>query len=122
MRSECVTPSSTLPASPPRRSRRTQLPGAGRTGDRVALALSGGRDRPRGRAFPSEIVFAEVKARRRHAADAVSARQWARIGAAAARFLAEETDGTLPCRFDLVLVDRSGAVERIENAASYDEW
>ena len=73
-------------------------------------------------AFPSEIVFAEVKARRRHAADAVSARQWARIGAAAARFLAEETDGTLPCRFDLVLVDRTGAVERIENAASYDEW
>jgi putative endonuclease len=73
-------------------------------------------------AFPGEIVFAEVKARRRHAADAVSARQWARIGAAAARFLAEETDGALPCRFDLVLVDRSGAVERIENARRFDEW
>lgn len=72
--------------------------------------------------FPSEIVFAEVKARRRHAADAVTPRQWARIGAAAARYLAEETDGTRPCRFDLVLVDRSGAIERIENAASFDEW
>lgn len=72
--------------------------------------------------FPSEIVFAEVKARRRHAADAVTPRQWARIGAAAARYLAEETDGTLPCRFDLVLVDRAGTVERIENAASFDEW
>ena len=73
-------------------------------------------------ALPSEIVFAEVKARRRHAPDAVSRRQWARIGAAAARYLAEETDGTLPCRFDLVLVDRTGVVERIENAVTFDEW
>jgi len=73
-------------------------------------------------AFPGEMVFVEVKARRGHAADAVSPRQWARIGAAAARFLAEETDGTLACRFDLVLVDRSGVVERIENAVSFDEW
>ena len=73
-------------------------------------------------AMPTEIVFAEVKARRRHAPGQYRARQWARIGAAAARFLAEETDGTVPCRFDLVLVDRSGAVERIENAASFDEW
>lgn len=72
--------------------------------------------------FPSEIVFAEVKARRRHEAGAVSARQWARIGAAAARYLAEETDGTRPCRFDLVLVDGAGVIERIENAASFDEW
>lgn len=73
-------------------------------------------------ALPSGIVFAEVKARRRHAADAVSPRQWARIGRAAQRYLAEETDGTLPCRFDLVLVDRSGAIERIENAMSFDGW
>ena len=73
-------------------------------------------------ALPSEIVFAEVKARRRHAADAVTPRQWARVGAAAARYLAEQTDGTMPCRFDLVLVDRSGVVERIENAATFDEW
>lgn len=73
-------------------------------------------------AFASEIVFVEVKARRRHAADAVSPRQWARIGAAASRYLAEETDGRLPCRFDLVLVDRAGRIERIENAATFDEW
>jgi putative endonuclease len=72
--------------------------------------------------FPSEIVFVEVKARRRMAADAVTPRQWARVGAAAARFLAEETDGTKPCRFDLALVDRSGRLERIENAARFDEW
>ena len=52
----------------------------------------------------------------------VPLKPWARIGAAAARYLTEETDGTVPCRFDLVLVDRTGAVERIENAASFDEW
>ena len=69
-----------------------------------------------------EIVFVEVKARRTHAADAVSARQWARIGAAASRYLAEMTDGTRPCRFDLALVDRSGRTERIENARAFDGW
>ncbi len=72
--------------------------------------------------FPGEIVFVEVKARRAHDAGAVSARQWARIGAAATRFLAEETDGATACRFDLALVDRSGRLERIENARSFDGW
>jgi putative endonuclease len=72
--------------------------------------------------LPGEIVFVEVKARRRQAADAVTPRQWARIGAAATRYLAEKTDGTKPCRFDLALVDRSGGLERIENAAQFDEW
>ena len=72
--------------------------------------------------MPREIVFVEVKARRRHAADAVSPRQWARIGAAATRYLAEETDGARTCRFDLVLLDRSGRAERIENAITFDEW
>jgi putative endonuclease len=69
-----------------------------------------------------ELVFVEVKARRRHAAEAVTARQWARIGAAASRYLAENTDGSKPCRFDLALVDRMGRLERIENAASFDGW
>lgn len=72
--------------------------------------------------LPGEIVFVEVKARRAHDAGAVSKRQWARIGAAASRYLAEETDGTRPCRFDLALVDRYGRLERIENARSFDEW
>jgi putative endonuclease len=72
--------------------------------------------------LPDEIVFVEVKARRRHAADAVTSRQWARIGAAALRYLAEHTDGTMPCRFDLALVDRTGRLERIENARSFDGW
>ena len=73
-------------------------------------------------ALPDEIVFVEVKARRAHAAEAVSARQWARIGAAASRYLAEMTDGDRPCRFDLALVDGSGRTERIENARGYDGW
>lgn len=73
-------------------------------------------------ALPGEIVFVEVKARRAHAAEAVSARQWARIGAAASRYLAEETDGITPCRFDLALVDRNGRMERITNARSFEGW
>ena len=73
-------------------------------------------------AMPGEIVFVEVKARRGFAADAVTPRQWARIGAAASRYLAEMTDGTTPCRFDLVLVDRQGRTEIIENAATFDGW
>lgn len=71
---------------------------------------------------PEAIVFVEVKARRVHDPGAVSARQWARIGAAALRYLAENTDGARPCRFDLVMVDRTGRVERIENARSFDDW
>lgn len=35
--------------------------------------------------MPGEIVFVEVKARRRNAAEAMTDRQWARIGAAASR-------------------------------------
>jgi putative endonuclease len=71
--------------------------------------------------LPREIVFVEVKARR-HGAETVSERQWARIGAAASRYLAEHTDGTVACRFDLALVDRTGRLERIENARSFDGW
>jgi putative endonuclease len=72
--------------------------------------------------FPGEMVFVEVKARRHHGAEAVTPRQWARIGAAASRYLAEHTDGTKPCRFDLALVDGTGRLERIENARSFDGW
>ena len=72
--------------------------------------------------LPDEIVFVEVKARTARGAEAVSARQWARLGAAATRYLAEHTDGTRPCRFDLALVDRAGRLERIENARSFDGW
>lgn len=72
--------------------------------------------------LPDEIVFVEVKARRLHDPGAVTERQWARIGAAATRYLAEQTDGTRPCRFDLALVDRFGRLERIKNARAFDGW
>jgi len=72
--------------------------------------------------LPDGIVFVEVKARSTHGAGVVSARQWARIGAAASRYLAEETDGTRPCRFDLALVDGAGRLERVKNARSFDGW
>lgn len=72
--------------------------------------------------LPGEVVFVEVKARRGHAADAVTPRQWARIGAAATRWLAEQGRDAAPCRFDLAMVDRSGRMERVENACSFDGW
>jgi putative endonuclease len=69
------------------------------------------------------LVFVEVKARRHRdaAAGAVSAVQWRRLHAAASRFLAE-IGPDVECRFDVVVVDRSGRAERIENAAAFDEW
>lgn len=70
------------------------------------------------------IVFVEVKARRAHAAaaEAIPPAQWRRLRAAATRFLAEAGDPAADCRFDVALVDRTGVVERIENAASFDDW
>jgi putative endonuclease len=67
---------------------------------------------------PGGVVFVEVKARRSHAeaAAALSRRQRDRLGAAAARYLAETDGAALDARFDVVLVDRSGRAERIENA------
>lgn len=69
-----------------------------------------------------EIVFVEVKARRHlaAAAEALTARQRQRLGAAAARYLAEQTDGTRSCRFDVVLVDGAGRIERLANALAFD--
>jgi putative endonuclease len=67
------------------------------------------------------IVFVEVKARRSGAgaaAEALAPRQVARIGAAAERYLAEAGGGS--ARVDVVLVDASGGVERIENALGFD--
>jgi putative endonuclease len=67
-------------------------------------------------------VFVEVKARRTRdaAAFAIAPAQRRRLGAAASRWLAEHP-GEPACRFDVVLVDRAGHVERIENALSFEE-
>jgi len=70
------------------------------------------------------IVFVEVKARRSRdaAAVAISAAQWQRLAAAAERYRAETGADAAPCRFDVVLVDRAGRTERIENAGQFDAW
>ena len=74
--------------------------------------------------FPGLVVFVEVKARRTRdaAAASVSSAQWTRLAAAAARFLEDQPPPAPDCRFDLVLFDRKGTPERIENAATFDEW
>ena len=73
------------------------------------------------------LVFVEVKARRSRdaAAHAISPAQWRRLGAAAELFMDAEQSGDrgldgLVCRFDVVLVDSAGQVERVENAYSFD--
>lgn len=66
-----------------------------------------------------ELVFVEVKRSRSfaRAAERVSARQVARIFAAASEFLAGEPAGqATPVRFDVALVDGVGQIEVLENA------
>jgi putative endonuclease len=67
------------------------------------------------------IAFVEVKAGRR-AAEAISARQWARLEAAALRYIVEHRTGDAPVRFDAALVAADGAVTVVENARGFDEW
>jgi putative endonuclease len=61
------------------------------------------------------LVFVEVKSGL-HAAHAITARQWARLEAAALQYIVAEEMGEMPMRFDVALVDARGAVEVIENA------
>lgn len=66
-------------------------------------------------------VFAEVKARRSHAAaaESLSSRQMARLAATAGRYLAESGLGlSVEVRFDLVTVDATGTAEILENAVA----
>ena len=65
------------------------------------------------------VVFVEVKRGRDHAAAAerVSARQMARIAASAGEYLDTLPLGSLTeARFDVALVDQTGAVSILENA------
>ncbi len=65
------------------------------------------------------VIFVEVKKARDFAAAAarVSARQIGRIMASAAQFLGTQPNGQdTDARFDVALVDDSGAVEILENA------
>lgn len=70
------------------------------------------------------LVFVEVKARRSHAeaAHALSARQWARLEAAALHYTAETEQTQADMRFDVILVGSDGQCARVENARSFDEW
>jgi len=70
-----------------------------------------------------EIIFVEVKQSRTiaRAAERISGRQMDRIYASAAHFLAGEPSGQLTAtRFDVALVDASGAYEIIENAFGHE--
>ncbi len=69
------------------------------------------------------LVFVEVKKSRNfaRAAERLGRRQMARIYASAEQFLAGEPDGQLTnVRFDVALVDATGAFEIIENAFGHD--
>lgn len=70
------------------------------------------------------LVFVEVKARpsRAEAAYSLTARQWARLEAAALHYAAETDQAQADMRFDVVLVSADGICERVENARSFDEW
>lgn len=86
-------------------------------------------------ASPGLLVFVEVKARRsaEEAAHAISARQWARLQAAALhytgvyhtrtnRFDTAASSTGPDLRFDVVLVGRDGLARWIENARGFDEF
>lgn len=65
------------------------------------------------------LIFVEVKKSSSHAraADRLTARQMARLTAAAAEFLGTQAEGQLTdIRFDLATVDRAGTVRILENA------
>ena len=70
----------------------------------------------------SGLVFVEVKQSRdfARAAQSLSSRQISRIYASAEEYLAQEPQGSLtPMRFDVALVDGSGALQIIENAIGH---
>lgn len=73
-------------------------------------------------AVGSVIVFVEVKARRdiAAAAAALGPAQMRRLGAAAEAWLAAHAVPGQDIRIDVVLVDRAGQAERIENALAFD--
>jgi len=67
----------------------------------------------------ADLIFVEVKQSRdfARAAQSLSARQMQRIYASAEEYLGQEPNGSLTnVRFDVALVDGSGATQIIENA------
>ena len=72
--------------------------------------------------LPSEIVFVEVKARRRHAADAVTPRQWARIGAAASRSSPKRPTARSPAASTSFCSIAAAGSSASRTPRSFDEW
>ena len=71
----------------------------------------------------NEIVFVEVKTSRNfeRAASRITRQQQARIYRSAEVFLGTQPQGLLtPARFDVALVDGTGAIEIIENAFGHE--
>lgn len=64
------------------------------------------------------LVFVEVKCGR-HAAEAISERQWRRLEAAALRYTVETETGDACLRFDAAIVGPDGAVRIVENARGF---
>lgn len=75
-------------------------------------------------ALGGALVFVEVKAGRAAAArrDLISARQWARLEAAAQAYMIAEQTGERPVRFDAVFVGPDGAAHLVENARILEAW
>ena len=72
------------------------------------------------------LVFVEVKMRKHRAewAEALTERQWRRLGLAANHYMMSHSNETGPIRgsrFDAVLIGAGGRLEIIENARSFDE-
>jgi putative endonuclease len=70
---------------------------------------------------PEALVFVEVKAGR-NAPEAISARQWMRLEAAAARYMLAHPTGDGAVRFDAAFLGPDGSVRVVENARGFDEW
>lgn len=72
---------------------------------------------------PEALVFVEVKAGRAAAArDAITARQWARLEAAASLYIVSHETGDAAFRFDAAFVRPDGAVDLVENARETEAW
>ncbi|SDZ89535.1 YraN family protein [Rubrimonas cliftonensis] len=69
------------------------------------------------------IAFVEVKSGRGALRrDAIGPRQWARLEAAAVRYMLHAETGDAPVRFDAAFVGPDGAVDVVENARMSEAW
>ncbi|PJA59546.1 MAG: hypothetical protein CO163_08805 [Rhodobacterales bacterium CG_4_9_14_3_um_filter_71_31] len=69
------------------------------------------------------IVFVEVKGGRAALTrDCITPAQWARLEAAALRYMVLEQTGDAPVRFDAAFVGPDGAVDVVENARVIEAW